>query len=208
QADGYLVRNHENLKAFAGQRRRGDFSLNVANGLTAEWLMNEQGLEGLTASYDCDTNQLAAMLKSAPPSWFEVTLHQHMPMFHMEHCVFCTFLSSGKDYRDCGRPCEKHRVKLRDRVGAEHILKADAGCRNTLFNSRAQTGAEYAQELLALGVRRFRIEFVDEDASTVKRTLEKYQALLNGEISGSELWSDLKVLNQLGVTRGTLRARL
>jgi putative protease len=93
-------------------------------------------------------------------------------------------------------------------VGAEHILKADAGCRNTLFNSRAQTGAEYAQELLALGVRRFRIEFVDEDASTVKRTLEKYQALLNGEISGSELWSDLKVLNQLGVTRGTLRARL
>ena len=122
--------------------------------------------------------------------------------------MFCTFLSSGKDYRDCGRPCEKHRVKLRDRVGAEHILKADAGCRNTLFNSRAQTGAEYAQELLALGVRRFRIEFVDEDASTVKRTLEKYQALLNGEISGSELWSDLKVLNQLGVTRGTLRARL
>ncbi len=208
QADGYLVRNHENLKAFAGQRRRGDFSLNVANGLTAEWLMNEHGLEGLTASYDCDTNQLAALLRSAPPSWFEVTLHQHMPMFHMEHCVFCTFLSSGKDYRDCGRPCEKHRVKLRDRVGAEHILKADAGCRNTLFNSRAQTGAEYAQELLALGVRRFRIEFVDEDASTVKRTLEKYQALLNGEISGSELWSDLKVLNQLGVTRGTLRARL
>ncbi len=207
-ADGYLVRNHDNLRAFAGHRRRGDFSLNVANGLTAEWLVKQHGLEGVTASYDLDSSQLAALMKSAPPAWFEVTLHQHMPMFHMEHCVFCTFMSKGKDYRDCGRPCEKHRVKLRDRVGAEHILKADAGCRNTLYNSRAQTGAEYATELMALGVRRFRIEFVDEDAATVKRTLERYQALLDGEITGTELWNDLKVLNQLGVTRGTLRTRI
>ena len=208
EADGYLVRNHENLRAFAGRRLRGDFSLNVANGLTAEWLMADQALEGLTVSYDLDASQVAALLRSAPPAWFEVTIHQHMPMFHMEHCVFCTFLSAGKDYRDCGRPCEKHRVKLRDRVGAEHILKADAGCRNTLFNSRAQTGAEYVDQLLALGVRRFRVEFVDEDAATVTRTLDRYQALLRGEISGADLWADLKVLNQLGVTRGTLRVRL
>jgi putative protease len=207
-ADGYLVRNHDDLRAFAGQRRRADFSMNVANGLAAEWLVKHHGLEGVTASYDLDSAQLAALLKSAPPAWFEVTLHQHMPMFHMEHCVFCTFLSKGKDYRDCGRPCDKHRVKLRDRVGAEHILKADAGCRNTLYNSRAQTGAEYATELLALGVRRFRIEFVDEDGATVTRTLERYQALLDGKITGTELWNDLKVLNQLGVTRGTLRVRV
>jgi U32 family peptidase len=207
-ADGYLVRNHDDLRAFAGKRRRADFSLNIANGLTAEWLVKHHGLEGVTASYDLDSAQLTALLKSAPPAWFEVTLHQHMPMFHMEHCVFCTFLSKGKDYRDCGRPCDKHRVKLRDRVGAEHILKADAGCRNTLYNSRAQTGAEYATELLALGVRRFRIEFVDEDAATVTRTLERYQALLDGKITGTELWNDLKVLNQLGVTRGTLRVRV
>ncbi len=208
EADGYLVRNHDDLRAFAGKRRRADFSLNIANGLTAEWLVKHHGLEGVTASYDLDSAQLAALLKSAPPAWFEVTLHQHMPMFHMEHCVFCAFLSKGKDYRDCGRPCDKHRVKLRDRVGAEHILKADAGCRNTLYNSRAQTGAEYATELLALGVRRFRIEFVDEDAATVTRTLERYQALLDGKITGTELWNDLKVLNQLGVTRGTLRVRV
>ncbi len=207
-ADGYLARNHDDLRAFAGKRRRGDFSLNVANGLAAEWLMEQQGLEGLTASYDLDASQLAALLRSAPPAWFEVTIHQHMPMFHMEHCVFCAFLSPGKDYRDCGRPCEKHRVKLRDRVGAEHILKADAGCRNTLFNARAQTGAEYVADLLKLGVRRFRVEFVDEDAETVTRTLQKYQDLLEGRLAGVDLWNDLKVLNQLGVTRGTLRVRV
>ena len=84
-----------------------------------------------------------------------------MPMFHMEHCVFCAFLSTGTDYTICGRPCDKHEVKLRDRVGAEHPLKADAGCRNTVFNSQAQTGAEYVARMLALGARHFRIEFLN-----------------------------------------------
>ena len=92
-------------------------------------------------------------------------------------------------------------------MGAAHILKADAGCRNTLYNSRAQTGAEFAHDLLKLGVGRFRVEFVDEDAATVTRTLDRYQALLAGKLSGSELWQELKVLNQLGVTRGTLMAK-
>jgi putative protease len=127
-----------------------------------------------------------------------------MPMFHMEHCVFCAFLSRGKDYRDCGRPCDKHEVKLRDRVGQEHLLKADAGCRNTLFNARAQSGAEGVARLLALGLRKFRIEFVAETGAEVSRTIAQYRKLLRGETTGAELWQELKLVNQLGVTRGTL----
>ena len=83
-------------------------------------------------------------------------------MFHMEHCVFCAFLSDGTDYTNCGRPCEEYEVKLRDRTGVDHILVADEGCRNTVFNGKAQTGAEYLQPLLDLGLRRVRIEFVNE----------------------------------------------
>ncbi len=96
-----------------------------------------------------------------------MTIHQHMPMFHMEHCVFCAFLSEGTDYRNCGRPCDKQEVRLRDRVGLEHPLKADAGCRNTVFNARAQTGAESVERLRALGARHFRVEFVNETPGAV-----------------------------------------
>ncbi|QYY34969.1 U32 family peptidase [Ruficoccus sp. ZRK36] len=204
-ADGFLARNHEHLRALQGQRLRGDFSLNVANALSAQWFIERWGLERLTCSYDLNASQLASLLESAPPAWFEVTLHQHMPMFHMEHCVFCAFLSEGKDFRDCGRPCDSHAVSLRDRTGAEHPLKADAGCRNTLFNARAQTGAEFAQDLLGLGVRHYRIEFLNESPQEVRDALRRYAALLRGEISGTQLWHELKLVNQLGVTRGTLR---
>ena len=203
-ADGYLVRNYDHLKFFAKDRRVGDFSLNVANRLTAEYFKRQFALERVTASYDLNFQQLEALLTSAPPEWFETTIHQHMPMFHMEHCVFCAFLSSGTDYTNCGRPCDVHEVKLRDRVGAEHPLKADAGCRNTVFNSLAQTGAEYVARLLALGVRNFRLEFLNETPEQVSRTIAKYRQLVRGEISGTELWREMKLSNQLGVTRGQM----
>jgi len=203
-ADGYLVRNHDHLKFFAGTRRVGDFSLNVANRITADYFKNHFGLERVTASYDLNVTQLDALLQAAPPAWFEITIHQHMPMFHMEHCVFCAFLSKGKDYHDCGRPCDVHDVRLRDRVGAEHPLKADAGCRNTVFNSQAQTGAEFVERLLALGVHNFRVEFLNEPPAEVERTIAKYRQLLRGEISGTQLWRELKLFNQLGVTRGQM----
>lgn len=203
-ADGYLVRNYDHLKFFAGERCVGDFSLNVANRLAAEWFRNRFGLERVTASYDLNANQLDALLQAAPPEWFEITIHQHMPMFHMEHCVFCAFLSSGRDYRDCGRPCDRHDVRLRDRVGAEHPLKADAGCRNTVFNSQAQSGAEFVERLLALGARHFRVEFLNETPEEVARTIARYRQLLRHEISGGQLWRELKLINQLGVTRGQM----
>jgi putative protease len=206
EADGYLVRNHDHLQWFADKRRRGDFSLNVANPLTADYYINRYGLERVTASYDLNVAQLEALLQGASGAWFDITLHQHMPMFHMEHCVFCAFLSAGTDYRNCGRPCDSHDVRLRDRVGAEHPLKADAGCRNTVYNSRAQTGAEFADRMVALGARSFRIEFLNEEADELQRTVGRYRQLLRGEISGAELWREFKLINQLGVTRGQLEA--
>ena len=204
EADGYLVRNYDHLKFFADDRRIGDFSLNIANRLAADHFINKFNLERVTASYDLNFQQLEALLRAAPPEWFEVTIHQHIPMFHMEHCVFCAFLSSGTDYSNCGRPCDTHDVRLRDRVGAEHPVKADVGCRNTVFNALAQTGAEYVSKMIALGVRHFRVEFLNETPEQVEQTIRKYRQLLQGELTGTQLWRELKVLNQLGVTRGQM----
>jgi putative protease len=203
-ADGYLVRNYDHLKFFARDRRIGDYSLNVANRLAADYFKNRFALERVTTSYDLNFQQLEALLLAAPPEWFEVTIHQHMPMFHMEHCVFCAFLSNGTDFRNCGRPCDVHDVRLRDRVGAEHPLKADVGCRNTVFNSLAQTGAEYVSRMIELGVRHFRVEFLNETPEQVTETISKYRRLLRGEITGTQLWRELKLMNQLGVTRGQM----
>ena len=206
QPDGVLIRNLGALSFFEGTGLRvtGDFSLNVANPLTAHFLKTNTALEQLTISYDLNIEQVLDLLRGAPPAWFEITLHQHMPMFHMEHCAFAAFLSNGTDFTNCGRPCEKHRVHLRDRIGMEHPLKADVGCRNTLFNATAQTGASFFPQLVEVGLSRFRVELLEENRDETAHTLRQYQQLLAGKNDGQALWRELRAQSQLGVTKGTL----
>ena len=206
EPDGLLLRNLGALHYYKDRHdlvKIGDFSLNVANPITAKLLMETAKLDHLTVSYDLNIGQVLELLHSAPPEWFELTLHQHMPMFHMEHCVFCTFLSTGTTYKDCGRPCETHVVHLRDRVGQLHRLQADVGCRNTLFNGKAQTGARYYSHLRATGLTRFRVELLDE-AEDAAKTIRAYQDLLSGKSDAFELLDQVQALEKLGVTEGTL----
>lgn len=206
--DAVLVRNLAAVTFFGEELpqavRIGDFSLNVTNELTAD-LFRREGLLRLTPGYDLSWEQYAAMLGRCDPSQFETVVHQHMPMFHMEHCVFCRTLSTGTDATNCGRPCDVHRVRLRDRVGAEFPLLADTGCRNTVFNAVPQSAAEYLPRMLQLGLRHFRVELLLETGSEVPAMLERYARVLTGLDDGRRAWQGLRVLNQLGVTRGTLR---
>jgi putative protease len=207
-ADVLLVRNLAALSVFKedvpATQLVGDFSLNVANELTADLLLG-QGLARLVPSYDLNWEQLGAMLGRIDPARFEVVIHQHMPMFHMEHCVYAAFLSSGKDWRDCGRPCDHHKVELRDRVGAEFPVLVDVGCRNTVYNAVAQSAAEFLPRMLALGLCHFRVELLRETPGQVGPLLEQYARVLAGLDDGRGTWRSLRVLNQLGVTRGTLQ---
>lgn len=208
EPDIVLVRNLASIGYFREQlphaKLVGDFSLNVANELTAGVLM-DAGLERLVPSYDLNWEQLAAMVRRSRPEWFEPVVHQHMPMFHMEHCVFAAFLSAGKDHRDCGRPCEVHKVELRDRVGAAFPVLPDTGCRNTVFNSVAQSAAEYIGRMRDLGLRTFRVDLLREPPEQVGRLLDCYARMIAGRDDGREMWKRLRALNQLGVTRGTLQ---
>jgi len=206
--DGLLVRNLAGMQFCEEQAIPFvlDYTLNVTNELTADWLMS-RGAQRLTASYDLNREQLLDLVQHTPPAWIETVIHQHMPMFHMEHCVFCAVLSPGTNKTNCGRPCDTHLVELRDRVGAEHPLKADVGCRNTLYNSRPQSAAEIVPALLAQGVRDFRIELLDEAAEPTRRTIALYRDLLDGTTSGEAVWQALEASNRVGVTRGTLEER-
>lgn len=181
----------------------GDYSLNITNELTAN-LFAESGLVRYVASYDLNWRQMAAMFARTDVSRFECVVHQHMPMFHMEHCVFAHTLSTGKDYRDCGRPCERHQVDLRDRVGEPHPLIPDAGCRNTVFNAKAQSAAEFIPAMAKLGIRHFRVELLRERPEQVAAMVAKYADVIAGRSEPVAAVRSLRVLNQLGVTRGTL----
>ena len=205
--EGILVRSTAHLTFARAEAPKlaliGDFSLNVANELTTD-LMLSKGITRFVPSYDLNWEQFQALMTRVDPGRAEVVVHQHMPMFHNEHCVFAALLSKGKDATDCGRPCDTHSLALKDWTGHEHLVKADVGCRNTVYNAIPQSASQYLRRMLDLGVRWFRVEFLRERADDVKRLLDGYKGVLEGLGDGERLWKDLKAVHILGVTRGPL----
>lgn len=181
----------------------GDFSLNAANSLTAETYLS-LGLDRLTASHDLNAAQVDDLARRVGSASIEVVAYQHLPVFHTEHCVFCRFLSNGSTFRDCGRPCEQHRVALQDESGRAHPVMADVGCRNTVFGAEAQEASLHLDRWLAAGIRHFRLEFVHESAAQVERVTRAFEAALRGAINGSQLNQELKRISPQGVTQGSL----
>jgi putative protease len=97
--------------------------------------------------------------------------------------------------------------ELRDRVGMEHVLHADVGCRNTLYNAVPQSAAEVVPTLLSRGLHNFRVELLSERSGEALDVVNLYRDLLDGQIGGKQVWQRLRASNRVGVTRGTLEER-
>jgi putative protease len=185
----------------------GDFSLNAANAIAARELL-DRGLDRIAPTHDLNAAQVAALAQLTGADKIEAIVYQHLPVFHTEHCVFCRFLSTGTSYRDCGRPCERHRVELRDSNGRAHPVMADVGCRNTVFGAEAQEASAHLHAWLAAGIRHFRAEFVHESADAVIRVAEAFQGVFEDALAGrwspAELHRRLEHASPRGVTQGSL----
>lgn len=181
----------------------GDFSLNAANSIAARRFLS-MGLTRLTPTHDLNAAQIADLARRAGPEQFEPVAYQHLPVFHTEHCVFCRFLSTGTSYRDCGRPCEKHTVELRDHTGRSHPLMADVGCRNTVFGAEAQEASAHLGLWREAGIRHFRLEFAHESPEKVTVVTEAFAAALRGDRTAAELRTELRAAAPGGTTQGSL----
>ncbi len=200
-----LVRSTGLLEALRHREPReltGDFSLNAANELTARELF-ALGIQHLTPTYDLNAAQVADLAQRVGGARLEAVAYQHLPVFHTEHCVFCRFLSKGTSYLDCGRPCEEHRVELRDTSGRAHPVLADVGCRNTVFGAEAQEASLHLESWRAAGITRFRLEFAHESAAQVTAVTRAFAAHLAGRTTARELAQQLQQLAPQGATQGS-----
>lgn len=202
-SDVWLVRN---LAALQQVRERwpmvawvADFSLNVANDITAAVLAG-QGAIRITPGYDLNIEQLSAIVSQSPGIEFELIAHAHVPMFHMAHCIAAAGLSKGNSCRDCGQPCSRHVLHLRDRNGEDHLVRVDTVGRTTIFNHRPQSIAACRRFPKELPVRHWRVELLDEDGPTTSQLLGLYRRLLGLDPTAAK---ELRRISE-GMLAGTL----
>ena len=198
-----LVRSAGMLEALSGAECIGDFSLNAANSLSAESYL-ALGLTRITPTHDLNAEQITALAQLIGSEKLETIAYQHLPVFHTEHCVFCRFLSTGTSYRDCGRPCERHVVQLKDESGRAHPVMADVGCRNTVFGAEAQESSAHIHSWLRAGIAHFRLEFVHESPEQLIAVTRAFESVLAGTMSAQALAASLKKIAPQSTTEGSL----
>ncbi len=204
--DSILVRNLGALSYYLqeqtpGIELRGDFSLNVTNHLTADYLL-KKGLSSLCLSYDMNHHQVGRVLETSSAKNLEVTVFQYMPSFHMEHCVFAAFLSEGSSYRDCGKPCEKHDVRLKDQFQNWHQIKPDQECRNTMFNAKSQSASRYVDEWSQKGLGFVRYEALKERGDELITKITAHIEMLQNKINFEELLGCIGAVESYGISEG------
>jgi putative protease len=122
-------------------------------------------------------------------------------------CAYARLLSpemgfAGTSFKDCGRPCEKHQVALRDsREGKEHPVVVDVGCRNTVFSAEANSVADDIPRFIEKGVRRFRVELLREDARAAESLIRGYMDVVAGRAKGADVRARVGAVRRLGVLK-------
>ncbi len=181
----------------------GDYSLNAANSLSYEWLL-DQGLQTLHPSWDLNSTQLFDLLGNIDAGRLELALHQYMPAFHSEYCAFARALTDGRRFPECGKICTQHKVEILDHKGEKHFLQSDAECRNTLFVGKPQSALKLFPCLTAAGVNHFRIELLDESPEIARRKIQTYVAAIRGNISIDAAIAQAGVEEKYGLSEGQL----
>ncbi|MBC7457921.1 MAG: U32 family peptidase, partial [Bdellovibrionaceae bacterium] len=182
---------------------RGDFSLNITNHFSADYLLNK-GLSTACVSYDLNSDQLNLLLQNSDAQKLEVTVHQAMPSFHMEHCVFAAFLSKGSSFKDCGKPCEKHKVQLKDQFGNHHWIKPDHECRNTMYNAKSQTALPYLSQWQKHHIGFIRYEALYEQGAELIQKISAYLNVLDGQTTTDQASQMLETVESYGLSSGNL----
>jgi len=67
------------------------------------------------------------------------------------------------------------RVNVIKHLQCDGLVPQPQGCRNTVFNAQAQSGARYLKDLAGAGYGALRVELVDEPPEVVAPLLEGYR---------------------------------
>ena len=142
--------------------KRGDFSLNVTNSRSLQFL-HQQGLDTATVSFELRHQQIADLQKCLP---CEAIVYGRLPLMITENCV-------TRNTVGC-----THGVGsiLTDRTGQQFPVLCEYGCRSEMQNAKPLFLAD-KPEYQRIGLTYARLRFTTETPDQCVSLLRRYQGL-------------------------------
>lgn len=153
----------------------GDYKLNIFNSEALDFYREDINLASL--SLELNKREIKETIASRT-NGIAYQLYGKTELMVSEYCpIGSTFGGKTKD-KQCNLACTKDSFTLVDETKESFRVMTDVFCRSHILNGVALNLIGEKEELEAMGVNTFRIDFKDEDSGDIKRVFD----MLNGNI--------------------------
>lgn len=151
-----------------------DYSLNVFNQETIN-AYHELGVKRVTLSYELEKESLS-ILKPNEGQELEYIIYGYAPVMIM---AYCPITKKKTHCKTCDEPCKNHHV-LKDRFGEDYSMIRN-GERLEILNSKRIHLLRSLDELMAMNIRYFRLDFTIESPEKVREITLAYLEAMKGK---------------------------
>ena len=173
---GNITEVDGDVLAHLGNGKIIDSNMNVTNSYAVAALL-EMGYENVVVSDECSFESLEKMMKAFKNRYgFDApvikTVYQKRRLMTMNYCPVNTVLKDGSR-QNCGL-CHSHRYELISKDKTASLCLGDRNCHMRLFDERAEDLLDLIPSYKEIGIKGYKIIFVDETSDEINVILSKY----------------------------------
>ncbi len=153
----------------------GDYFLNVTNAYHVNYLRN-CGFSSITLSIENTISEINSIVSKAGNENLEVLVYGTIEAMIMKYCPLKMLINQDKTPCNICRNGKKYELK--DRNGEKYLLQQNQELTHVFYYKKHNLEKDIKQ-LLKIGIKRYRFDFLEEDSKQIHKILKNYKTLLS-----------------------------
>lgn len=151
----------------------GDYKLNIFNKQSINFYKN--CINSLCASVELNKSELKELLKKSSIP-LQILIYGKIELMVSEYCIKGSILGGKSEKKSCNRPCNSDKkYYLLDRYNKKFLILSDSFCRMHLYNSYPLNLLQYEAEIINMGAKTLRLDFIDEGYEETLNILKSFK---------------------------------
>ncbi|SHJ61910.1 putative protease [Clostridium cavendishii DSM 21758] len=173
--EGIVTANTGLIYKYRGRTKLiGDYKLNIFNSSGLKFYM--QSIDIANLSLELNRKEIKKLMSNTEYT-AQYTVYGKVEAMISEYCPIGSTFGGRDSKNNCSAPCRNNSFKLIDRMNERLTVKTDKFCRSHIYNAVALNLIKEMSELKEMGIKSFKLDFIDETYEEVIDVLSS----LNGE---------------------------
>lgn len=159
----------------------GDYKLNIFNSKALNFYDNL--LDICALSVELNRKEIKDIIKNADIT-AQYVIYGKTELMVSQYCPIGSVMGGMSSDKKCNGKCKSGSFVIKDRTGAEFPIITDNFCRSHIYNSVSSNLIPNLDSLKKIGIKYFRIDFIDENYEEVCKVLKSFnEGIWQGEFN-------------------------